>query len=479
MLAPPSSNKKRLLNVFQLAMINVIAIDSLRNLPANAITGLHVVSYYLLAALVFLIPSIMATAFLVRRYPQTGGAYVWVRQAFGVPWGFCTIWLQWIYNVFWYPTILAFIAINIAYLIHPAWTQNKVYMVSMIMGLFVIATAINSFGMQASSRVSTISAIIGTLVPMALIILLGILWIATGHPLAITLSWEHLRPESLGQSNIAFLVIIFFSLMGMEMSAVHAGDVKHPRKNYPRALFLSSTLILVSLTLASATIAIVMPHRDLSIVSGLDQAFEHFFNAFHLHALMPVIISFIIIGSFGSMSAWVIGPTKGMMVAAEDHCLPRFLSRRTRRNVPISILIAQLVIVCLLCGMFLLYPSFNASYWILSDLTAQLALLFYILFFAAAIYLAFRASRQNNQGNQITHTLTKMSRSQSIGLIFGLLIGLLSSIFALGVGFIPPTDIKLTHIMRYELILVGGIIIFLILPWIIYRLRHRSGHFHQ
>ncbi len=110
-----NNSKKRVLSVFSLVMINVIAIDSLRNLPTNADNGLTILLFYLIAAAIFLVPSVLVTAELATHRPKTGGVYVWVREAFGPQWGFFTIWLQWIYNVFWYPTILSFIAVNIAY----------------------------------------------------------------------------------------------------------------------------------------------------------------------------------------------------------------------------------------------------------------------------------------------------------------------------------------------------------------------------
>ncbi len=118
------SKKNKTLGVFSLVMINVIAIDSLRNLPSNAATGLHIIFYYIFAGIVFLLPCTLITAELATNRPKTGGAYIWVRDAFGPKYGFMTIWLQWIYNVIWYPTILSFIAVNIAYLFNPEWVQT-------------------------------------------------------------------------------------------------------------------------------------------------------------------------------------------------------------------------------------------------------------------------------------------------------------------------------------------------------------------
>lgn len=460
-----ANNTKRVLSVFQLVMINVIAIDSLRNLPANAETGLNIVFFYLIAAILFLLPCVLITAELATHYPKTGGTYVWVREAFGPRWGFLNIWLQWIYNVVWYPTILSFIAANIAYLFNPALTGNKIFMISMIIGLFTIATLFNSFGMKLSGLLSTLSAIIGTIIPMVFIILLGIFWVTTGKPLAITPTFAHFLPNLADFHNIAFIVIVIFSLIGLEMSAVHAEEVKNPHKDYPRALFYSSIIILVSLTFSSLAIAIVVPKTDLNIISGLDQAYARFLSAFHLNWLLPITILCILLGGFGGMSAWVIGPSKGMMVAAEDGSLPKILGYHNKKNVPVGILIMQWIIVIALCSLFLFIKKINTSYWILSDLTAQLALLFYILFFAAAIRLRY-IKPINKQAYRIP--------GGKIGMWCVAGIGILTCIAVIIIGFMPPQRLQITNVTVYELILIGGIILFSLPPFILHRWRKHN-----
>ncbi len=112
-------NMKKPLGVFSLVMINVIAVDSLRTLPISAHYGSSIIFYYLLAAITFFIPAALVTAELATGWPTKGGIYAWVKEAFGAKVGFLIIWLQWIYNIVWYPTILSFVAVTIAYLIKP------------------------------------------------------------------------------------------------------------------------------------------------------------------------------------------------------------------------------------------------------------------------------------------------------------------------------------------------------------------------
>ncbi len=385
-----SSNKPRkVLSVFSLVMINVIAVDSLRTLPLSAEYGFSLVFFYILAAIVFFLPIAFVAAELATGWPETGGIYVWVREAFGNRWAFFTIWLQWIYNVVWYPTILAFIAATLAYIINPHLANDRTYLLVTVLSIFWGATIANCFGMRLSSWITTVGAIFGTIIPMVFIIILGAIWIYNGKHIQIDFSWHSFFPNLKHIDNLVFLAAVLFGLIGMEMSAVHAEEVENPQRDYPRASFYSTIIIIASLTLASLAIALVVPQKQLSLVSGLIDAFAIFFNTYHMPWMIPVIAVLIIIGAIACVSAWIIGPTKGLLIASRDADLIATFQHVNKYGAPVPILILQAVIFTILCSIFLLMPTVNSSYWILSDLTAQLALMVYVMMFSAAIYLRY------------------------------------------------------------------------------------------
>ncbi|MBS0349651.1 MAG: amino acid permease [Proteobacteria bacterium] len=451
-------NKNKPLGVFSLVMINVIAIDSIRNLPANAANGYSLALLYLVASLLFLLPTILVTAELATHYPKTGGVYIWMREAFGSQWGLFTIWFQWVYNVFWYPTILSFIATNVAYLINPALASQKLFIVPMIMGMFLIATAVNARGMKMSSLVSTACAIGGTLIPMVAIMVLAAGWMLTGKPLAVNPTMEHWVPRLNQMPNIAFLVIILFSLMGFEMSAVHAEAVKNPQRDFPKALLYSGILIVLTMVLSSLAIVMVTPAKTLNIISGINDAFKIFLDTFHLGWLMPALILMMVIGGFGGMAAWVIGPTKGLVVAAEDGLLPAFLSVRNAKGSPARLLWLQAVITLILSCIFLCFKSMSTSYWILSVLTSQLALVFYICLFAAAIKIRYK--------NQTVANAYRIPGG-FIGMWVVAGIGIITCLAAIIIGFVPPADVPISNLALYETMLLIGMIVFIGFPFII------------
>lgn len=440
------------LSFFSLVMMNVIAVDSLRSLPIGAAYGLSVITYYVIAGLLFFIPSALAAAELATRWPTTGGIYIWVREAFGKKTAFIVMWLQWVYNVIWYPTIATWIAATLTYLFNPELINHPLYMTIASLTIFWIATMVNCFGIRISSWMSSIGAIVGTLIPMVIITALGAMWIILQKPTTIQFTWQSFTPDLSSINQISFVVALVFGLIGIEMSAIHAGDVKHPEKAYPRALLVSAIIILASLIFASLAIAVVLPTHQLNIITGLVEAYSAFFDAFHLSWMTPLIVIAIVISSISGVAAWIIGPSRGLLVASQDTTLPKIICNVSKKNVPVNLLIIQGILVTLLTLLFLFLPSVTAGYWLLSALTAQLAVISYVGLFAALIVL--RRKYPERPGCFCIP-----------GGLFGVCIvagiGLFACIAVLVIGFIPPAQINIGNTFTYEILIAGGMIVFI------------------
>lgn len=457
-----SKGPKKILGVFGLAMINVIAVDSLRSLPAGAEYGLSLIFFYLVVAICFFVPTALVAAELATAWPNTGGVYIWVRAAFGKRLGFLAIWLLWIYNVIWYPTILSFIAATLAYLFDPALATQKNFMLGIILTTLWIVTGLNCLGLRVANWFNVLGALVGTLIPMAIITLLGIMWLYAGKPTQIHFTFSALLPTSYDFNNLSFLTVVIFGLIGLEMSAIHAGDVRNPQRDYPRALLLSTVLILGSLMLASLAIAIVVPPHQLSVLSGLTDAFVIFFKSHHLDAFIPVIIGLIVLGSACGVSAWIIGPTRGLLVAAKESDISGILVKLNKRDMPSTLLVVQGIIVTLLCSVFVLMPTVSSAYWLLSVMTSQIAMLFYLFLFTAALRLRYKESH-------VPRSYRIPGGNTGMWIVTGL--GMTSCVFTFILCFIPPAGMQVGSVLRFDSILTAGVILFCLPPFVIHRLR--------
>ena len=444
---------KKVLSFLSLVMINVIAVDSIRALPMAASYGFGLVTLYMIGAIGFFIPTALMTAELATTWPEKGGLYTWAKIAFGEKWGFCVVYLQWIYNIIWYPTILTLLASTVAYLYKPELIHNPAFMTATVLITFWICTLLNLFGMRFSSLVSGIGSIFGTLLPMFLIIILAALWLSKGNQPEIEISRHTFIPHFTSFTEIVFFSQIVYSLLGLEMSSVHALEVKNPKRDYPLALLISVVIILFSLILASLSVAIVIPEQSLDNLTGLIQSFQLFSSSFNISWMDKFIACAILIGGIAAVATWIIGPTKGLFAAASDGLLPEMLAKSNARNVPVNILLLQGLICTLLTLVYLFLPTVEASYFALSQMAAALSMLMYIILFLGAIKL--RYSHPN-----VVRPFKIPFKNIGIWIVCGL--GILTCICVILIGFIPPiTKIDIGNGYLYETVIVLGVILFL------------------
>jgi amino acid transporter len=449
------------ISVFALVLLITGAIDSIRNLPVTALFGSSLIFFFIFSAIIFLIPVALVSAELSSTWSEEeGGVYSWVRHAFGANFAFFTIWLQWINTMVWYPTILSFIAGTLAYLISPELAQNKLYLIGVILSVFWTLTLVGLSGLRASAHFASFCAIVGMIIPMGIIILLAVIWLIKGHPLAIDLSLHALIPHWKDSQSWVSLTAIMTSFLGMELAAVHVRNVQNPQQNFPRAMYFSVILILSTMILGSLAIAFVLPASEISLVHGVMQAFTNFFNAYHLSALMPVMVILLLLGSLGSMINWIISPAKGLLLAANNGFLPHWLYQLNRHGVASRILILQAVLVTLLCAGFLLFPSVNAIYWLFTSLSTELYILMYVMMFAAAIHLKRKFADKPRPfaipGG--TH-----------GYYFTCILGLVGCIITLVVGFFPPDNsMDVGGADHFRVIFSSGIVLMLIPAGLLY-----------
>ncbi|MBS0652507.1 MAG: amino acid permease [Verrucomicrobia bacterium] len=448
----------RKLSVFTLAMINVAAVSSVRNWPTIAEYGFASLFFFAVAAVLFFIPVSMVSAELATGWPKTGGVFAWVKEAFGHRTGFLAVWLLWAENVIYYPALLSFIAGTIAYIINPALAQNTYYTLAVILAVFWATTLANLLGMRASGWISTFGVIAGTIIPGGLIIILGIVWFFSGHPIEISMTVDSLIPDMSSPTQLVFFSGVLVALCGLEMSAVHARDVENPQKNYPKAILLSAILVLGLYVLGVLAIAVVIPQKQISLVAGSLQAFSFFVNSYGLSWLTPVIAALLAFGAFGTLSTWIAGPSKGLLGAAQSGDLPPFFRKLNRHGMPVALLISQGVIVTIFSLIFLVMPTVSSAYWILNAMVAQLYLVMYILMFAAAIKLRYK--RPN-----VARAYKIPGGKLGIWLVAGL--GLIGSASTFFIGFFPPAQITTGNTLFYVTFLFLSIALACFAPTII------------
>lgn len=459
-------NNKPQIGFLALTLLILGSIDSVRNLPSTALFGTSLIFFYCLAAIFFLFPIALVSAELAA-HTDKSGIYLWARQAFGKPTALFAIWLQWINTVVWCPTILSFIAGSLSYLLNPEWAHHPLYLIVVILSTIWGMTWINSMGLRISSQFAGICTLLGLIVPMTAIICFGIYWLLSGKPTAISLDWAHVIPPFNKMDHWISLTAIITSFLGTELSSVHIKEIKNAKRNFPSALGTAVVGILFTMIAGSLSIAMVIPKEQIGLVDGVMQTFQFFLQQYHLGFLTPIFAVLLILGSLGGMINWIIAPAKGLGQAAKDGFLPTWLGHLNSHNAPQNILITQALIVSLLSLLFILLPSVNSAYWLLTDLSTEIYVLMYVVMFIVAIKLKSAQKSASHIAHKLSKTTHKEDTNKNpyfsipggkVGFYLTCALGLLGSGVTLIIGFFPPAHIPFGT-TRYEFIFFIGMLI--------------------
>ena len=388
------------LGVFTLAIMNVTAVVSLRGLPAEAVYGMSSAFYYLFAAIVFLIPTSLVAAELAAMFQdKQGGVFRWVGEAYGKKLGFLAIWVQWIESTIWYPTVLTSGAVSIAFIgmndVHDmSLANNKYYSLVVVLIIYWLATFISMKGMSWVGKVAKVGGLVGTIIPAALLIILGIIYLATGGHSNLDFH-SSFFPDLTNFDNVVLAASIFLFYAGMEMGGIHVKDVNNPSKNYPKAVFIGAAITVIIFVLGTFSLGIIIPAKDISLTQSLLVGFDNYFHYIRASWLSPIIAIALAFGVLAGVLTWVAGPSKGIFAVGKAGYMPPFFQKTNKLGVQKNILYVQGGAVTVLSLLFVVMPSVQSFYQILSQLTVVLYLIMYMLMFSGAIVLRYKMKKLN------------------------------------------------------------------------------------
>lgn len=459
------------LGIFTLAIMNVTAVVSLRGIPAEAEYGVSSAFYYLFAAIVFLIPTSMVAAEMAAMFQdKQGGVFRWVGEAYGKKWGFLAIWLQWIQNAIWYPTVLTFGAVSIAFIgmnqsADMALASNRIYTLVVVLGIYWLATWISLKGMGWVGKVAKAGGLAGTIIPAALLVILGIVYLATGGESQMDFNGKFF-PDLNNLDNLVLASSIFLFYAGMEMSGIHVKEMENPAKNYPKAIFMGAAITVLIFILGTFSLGAIIPQKEINLTQSLLIGFDRYFSYIHASWLSPIMAIALAFGVLAGVLTWVAGPSKGIFAVGKAGYLPPFFQKTNKIGVQKNILMVQGAIVTLLGLLFVVMPSVQSFYQILSQLSVLLYLIMYLLMFSGAIRLRYimkdapRPFKIGTKGNGM------------MWIIAGL--GFAGSLLAFVLSFIPPAQINTGSNAVWFSVLIGGCIVVVAAPFIIYANRKES-----
>jgi glutamate:GABA antiporter len=440
----------RLISWTSLALLTVASVGNLGSAAPLAVVGLASVFLYVLPALIFLVPVSLVAAELASGWE--GGVYNWVSQGISAPMGLLAVWCQFAQTIFFYPSLLAYVAGTLAYVFDPSLAANGVYNAVVIIVLFWGGVLLCSLGPTLVARFGSRGTGIGTLIPAAILIALGFAWLAQGHHPVAPMTARHLLPPWTGLASIVLVVNSFFTYAGVEVNAVHVDELRNPAREYPRSIFLAMALVLAVFILPTLAISWVIPSAHISFTVGVMQAFNSLFDHFGLGFAVPLIAIALAVGALAGMISWLDGPSQGLLlIGRKNGFLPPYFQQVNRQGIEVRIIAAQGVVITLIAVLYAFIPSVSHAYWIFTTLATQVYLIMYVLLFIAVLRL--RRSKPDHPYGY-----------RAPALVLLCLLGGISSVAAFVIGLIPPSQFGHLNPLTYALLILAGVLAIGIVP---------------
>lgn len=247
------------------------------------------------------------------RFDQSGGVYLYTRNAFGRSFGIAVVWIGWL-------TRLTAAAANAnLFLIYLAefWPGAKsavprIIVLTLLLGFL---TAVNYVGVKKGATQSNLFTV-GKLVTLVAFIVAGLAFVSFKHlPLAIVL------PTGPPKFWLHPVLLLMFAYGGYETALMVGGEAKDPRRDYPFALAIALVVCAVIYTMTQWVIISVLP-GSLMTDRPMATAAQLMFGFWGARLVSVGVL----VSCYGYLSANILGFPRILFAQAERGDLPAWVA---------------------------------------------------------------------------------------------------------------------------------------------------------
>lgn len=436
-------------------LFNIATVLGPRWIAAAAHNGQSSISLWIIAAVLFFVPTGLVITELSTRFPHEGGLYIWTKEAFGDFHGFVAGWTYWIYTVFYFPGLLLASAAMGAYIGGggaASLAQNRTFLLTVSFALLIVAVGLNLIGLNIGKWLQNAGGV-ATYVPLLLLVgVAGLLWHSHGSATHFTLAG--MLPHW-NLDTVNFWSQIAFAFAGLELVSAMSGEIRDPRRTFPRAILGSGVLIAAIYIAGTIAVLTLVPAAAVDPKSGVFQALTFGSTALRFAALGVMAAALVTVGNAGGVGSTVAGVARVPFVVGIDRYLPAaFGKMHPRWKTPYVSILVQAAVSGAILLVIQINESANSAYQILVDAAIILYFIPFVYMYAACIKLAYRKDRDENES-------AVLIPGGKLGVWIAGGLGLVVVVAGIALSFIPPGES--TNKLAFEAKLVGGTVLSILL----------------
>ena len=277
---------------------------------------------------------------LAMRWPQTGGPYVFARNAFGELTGFLIAWSYWV-SIWCANAAIAVAFAGSVGALFPALTATPVRAAACALGGLWLCAGINLLGVREAGRMQLVLTVL-KFVPLLLFALVAVWFIDRAQFVPFNRS-----SESIPGAINATVALTLWALLGLEAATVPAGAIVDAERTIPRATVVGTLLAGIVTVLAVSAVLGVVPGSQLkgSAAPMVDAARMLWGPLAGIGIAAVAAIS-----CFGALNGWVMISAQVPLAAARDGLLPARFATLDANGTPafglvVSSLLATLLVL--------------------------------------------------------------------------------------------------------------------------------------
>jgi glutamate:GABA antiporter len=342
-----SASLKKELGVRDLVLTQILFIVGLTWIGVAGKLGPSHVVLWLLAIVLFYLPSAGVVMYLNKLMPLEGGLYQWAKLGFNEMIGFMLAWNLWLYVIMSLSEIGLQCTTYLSYAIGPSadWIRSSPWFVGLsaaVILTFMVAASI--IGLSVGKWVHNIGGVF-MLIVFAALLILPFIGLATGH----LHEYHPLRTEMPAVSlfNLNILGKLGFgALGGFEYVAILAGETRSPARSVGRSVLIAAPIVALMFVLGTSTVVAYIPRDQVDLIGPMAQVLRVGFGPFGIATQLVTIAILMTLGMrIAQVSVSFTAVARLPMVAGWDRLLPPWFSQlHSKYRTPVnSILLVGVV----------------------------------------------------------------------------------------------------------------------------------------
>lgn len=387
-----TTSPPKTLSGMDVTLYAISAIFLVDQIALSAAVGASAIFWWLVVIVLFMLPNTLVTAELGTRYPEQGGIYAWVRNAFGARWGARITWLYWINIALWMPAIYLMFAGIVTALYRPdmtLWGQ-----IGLGIALCWLTAAVNCLPLSASKWIPNL----GTPLKFFVVLTLGAggLWYGLRHGFANDIGLLSALDDL--SAGLGYIPVIVYGCLGIELVSAESERIRNAPRNVPRAMLMAALLTALFYIFGTLGVLAAVPIAEIDMVTIIAVSVQRLFGDSAAGQWLALVVgSAALFTFFSTMVTWTLGGNRSMAEAAEAGEMPAFLAWQHRvHRAPLGTALATSTIASLILLIYgLMATSAEALFWTIFAFGAILFLMPYI-----AMHLAFLRLRGRDPGRE-------------------------------------------------------------------------------